>query len=124
MLTFSTHQKKKKWLIKPPGIKEPVKGFEPPAGGLQNRCSTPELHRLALSARRIIPASTTLCQPLFRTSTFTPGSKALFLASSISATSLETFFRSVTYSKRTLLYDVMTYITRIDTLRKNITISN
>nr|BBH90156.1 hypothetical protein KTC_49070 [Thermosporothrix sp. COM3] len=36
MLTFSTHQKKKKWLIKPPGIKEPVKGFEPPAGGLQN----------------------------------------------------------------------------------------
>ncbi len=28
-------------------MKEPVKGFEPPAGGLQNRCSTPELHRLA-----------------------------------------------------------------------------
>ncbi len=24
---------------------EPVKGFEPPADGLQNRCSTPELHR-------------------------------------------------------------------------------
>ena len=25
-----------------------MKGFEPPASGLQNRCSTTELHRLAL----------------------------------------------------------------------------
>ena len=28
------------------GRREPVKGFEPPASGLQNRCSTTELHRL------------------------------------------------------------------------------
>lgn len=27
------------------GNLEPVKGFEPPTSGLQNRCSTPELHR-------------------------------------------------------------------------------
>ena len=34
---------------------KPARGFEPPTGGLQNRCSTPELHRPNRSQRTFAP---------------------------------------------------------------------
>ena len=45
---------------------EPVKGFEPPADGLQNHCSTPELHRHLRFVKAVLTLDVTII-PSYKT---------------------------------------------------------